>query len=121
MRALLSVWDKTGIDVLAAALHDCGFEIVSTGGTLRALEAAGVPVAPVSAVTAFPEMMDGRVKTLHPAVHGGLLALRDDPAHREAMAAHGMGAAFICPEACGAEAHAANLRSTLPLRHPLRS
>jgi phosphoribosylaminoimidazolecarboxamide formyltransferase/IMP cyclohydrolase len=75
-RALISVSDKTGLPAFARALADRGWEIVSTGGTARALEAGGVPVTGVSAVTGFPEIMDGRVKTLHPAVHGGILARR---------------------------------------------
>ena len=89
MRALLGVHDKTGIDDLARGLHALGWEIVSTGGTRRAVEAAGVPVLPVEAVTGLPEMLDGRVKTLHPAVHAGILARRDLPAHGEALARHG--------------------------------
>ena len=88
MRALLGVHDKTGIDDLARGLHALGWEIVSTGGTRRAVEAAGVPVLPVEAVTGLPEMLDGRVKTLHPAVHAGILARRDLPAHGEALARH---------------------------------
>lgn len=76
-RALISVSDKTGLVAFARDLVARGYEIVSTGGTARALEEAGVPVTPVSAVTGFPEMLDGRVKTLHPAVHGGVLARRD--------------------------------------------
>ena len=87
-RALLSVYDKTGIAELGRGLVDLGYEIVSTGGTLAALEAAGVPVTAVSDVTAFPEILDGRVKTLHPHIHGGLLARRDDPAHMSALEAH---------------------------------
>ncbi len=91
-RALLSVSDKTGLVELGRALAAQGVELVSTGGTAAALREAGLAVRDVAELTGFPEMMDGRVKTLHPAVHGGLLALRDDPAHREAMAAHGIGA-----------------------------
>ena len=87
-RALISVSDKTGLIEHARALHEAGAELISTGGTRAALDAAGVPVRDVSAVTGFPEMMDGRVKTLHPLVHGGILALRDDPAHLEAMKDH---------------------------------
>ncbi|MCJ8140724.1 bifunctional phosphoribosylaminoimidazolecarboxamide formyltransferase/IMP cyclohydrolase [Falsirhodobacter halotolerans] len=89
-RALLSVSDKTGLLDLARALHDRGVELVSTGGTANALRTAGLPVKDVSEITGFPEMMDGRVKTLHPNVHGGLLALRDDDEHLLAMAAHGI-------------------------------
>ena len=91
-RALLSVSDKTGLADLGRALASHGVELVSTGGTARALREAGLEVLDVSELTGFPEMMDGRVKTLHPKVHGGLLAVRDDPAHREAMEAHGIGA-----------------------------
>ncbi|HXV74263.1 MAG TPA: bifunctional phosphoribosylaminoimidazolecarboxamide formyltransferase/IMP cyclohydrolase [Sphingomonadales bacterium] len=91
-RALLSVSDKTGLVELAAALHARGVEILSTGGTAKLLREAKIPVTDVSDFTGFPEMMDGRVKTLHPKVHGGLLAVRDKPAHAEAMKAHGIGA-----------------------------
>ena len=90
-RALLSVSDKTGIENFARMLVQHGFELLSTGGTHRAIAAGGVPVREVSDYTGFPEMMDGRVKTLHPKVHGGILALRDHPKHAEAMAAHGIG------------------------------
>jgi phosphoribosylaminoimidazolecarboxamide formyltransferase/IMP cyclohydrolase len=78
-RALLSVSDKTGIVDLGRGLAARGFELVSTGGTARALTDAGLAVTNVSDITGFPEMMDGRVKTLHPAVHGGILARRDHP------------------------------------------
>lgn len=87
-RALLSVSDKTGIVDLASRLAKAGVELVSTGGTARTLRDAGLPVRDVADLTGFPEMMDGRVKTLHPAVHGGLLAVRDDAAHVAAMDAH---------------------------------
>ncbi len=87
-RALLSVYDKTGIVALGRGLISLGYDLISTGGTLTALEAAGVAVTPVSAVTSFPEILDGRVKTLHPRIHGGLLARRDDPAHMSALSAH---------------------------------
>jgi len=90
-RALLSVSDKTGLEALAGALAARGVELVSTGGTARVLRDAGLTVRDVAEITGFPEMMDGRVKTLHPMVHGGLLALRDDPAHKAAMEAHGIG------------------------------
>ena len=89
-RALLSVSDKTGVVDFARGLADGGFEIVSTGGTARALADAGVAVTQVSAVTGFPEMMDGRVKTLHPAVHAGVLARRDRPGDLRALEAHGI-------------------------------
>jgi phosphoribosylaminoimidazolecarboxamide formyltransferase/IMP cyclohydrolase len=89
-RALISVSDKTGLLDLARALAGYGVELISTGGTSGMLRAAGLAVRDVSDVTGFPEMMDGRVKTLHPNVHGGLLALRDDDEHLVAMAAHGI-------------------------------
>ena len=89
-RALISVSDKTGLLDLARALADYGVELISTGGTSGMLRTAGLAVRDVSEVTGFPEMMDGRVKTLHPNVHGGLLALRDDDEHLVAMAAHGI-------------------------------
>ena len=90
-RALISVSDKTGLTDLGAALAARGVELLSTGGSAAALRDAGLSVRDVAEVTGFPEMMDGRVKTLHPAVHGGLLALRDNPAHVAAMEAHGIG------------------------------
>jgi phosphoribosylaminoimidazolecarboxamide formyltransferase/IMP cyclohydrolase len=89
-RTLLSVSDKTGLVDFARALAGHGIELISTGGTARALAEAGLTVRDVSDLTGFPEMMDGRVKTLHPKVHGGLLAIRDDAAHADAMAAHGI-------------------------------
>jgi phosphoribosylaminoimidazolecarboxamide formyltransferase/IMP cyclohydrolase len=89
-RALISVSDKTGLVDFAGALAARDIELVSTGGTASALRAAGLKVRDVAELTGFPEMMDGRVKTLHPAVHGGLLALRDDDEHLVAMAAHGI-------------------------------
>ncbi|QPB19604.1 bifunctional phosphoribosylaminoimidazolecarboxamide formyltransferase/IMP cyclohydrolase [Rhizobium sp. 007] len=88
--ALLSVSDKAGIVELARALSEKGIRLLSTGGTHKAITAAGLAVTDVSQVTGFPEIMDGRVKTLHPTVHGGLLAIRDDSAHQEAMKAHGI-------------------------------
>jgi phosphoribosylaminoimidazolecarboxamide formyltransferase/IMP cyclohydrolase len=91
-RALLSVSDKTGLVPFAQALSARGVALLSTGGTRATLLAAGLPVAEVSDLTGFPEMMDGRVKTLHPAVHGGLLAVRSNPEHQAAMMAHGIGA-----------------------------
>ncbi len=89
-RALISVSDKTGIADLGLRLVDLGYEIISTGGTLRALEAAGVALTPAEQVTNFPEMLDGRVKTLHPHIHGGILARRDVPAHMDAINEHGI-------------------------------
>ena len=90
-RALLSVSDKRGLVAFAQGLAALGWDLVSTGGTARALADAGVAVTPVEKVTGFPEMMDGRVKTLHPAVHGGLLARRDHPEDLAAAQAHGIG------------------------------
>jgi phosphoribosylaminoimidazolecarboxamide formyltransferase/IMP cyclohydrolase len=89
-RALISVSDKTGLIDFARELAARGVALLSTGGTAQALREAGLAVQDVAEVTGFPEMMDGRVKTLHPKVHGGLLALRDNPAHVAAMAEHGI-------------------------------
>src|SRR5262245_64963653 len=89
-RALISVHDKTGLVDFATALVARGVELLSTGGTAKALRAAGLAVKDVSEETGFPEMLDGRVKTLHPKVHGALLGLRDDATHQEQMAAHGI-------------------------------
>lgn len=89
-RALLSVWDKSGIVEFARALADAGAELVSSGGTASALREAGLDVLDVSAVTGFPEMLDGRVKTLHPAVHAAILADRSKPEHMGTLAAHGI-------------------------------
>ena len=89
-RALVSVHDKTGVLDFARGLAALGVEIVSTGGTARLLRDAGVVVRDVSEVTGFPEMLDGRVKTLHPKIHGGILARRDVPAHLEALERHGI-------------------------------
>ena len=94
-RALLSVSDKTGLVDLARSLVEAGIELVSTGGTARSIAEAGIAVKDVSDITGFPEIMDGRVKTLHPSVHGGLLAIRDDAEHVAAMEAHGIGAIDI--------------------------
>ncbi len=91
-RALLSVSDKTGLVELGQALAARGVDLVSTGGTAKALRDAGLTVRDISDLTGFPEMMDGRVKTLHPKVHGGLLAVRDNPEHAAAMAEHDIGA-----------------------------
>ena len=91
MNALISVSDKTGVAEFAAALVALGFNLLSTGGTAKLLQEAGLPVTEVAEVTQFPEMLDGRVKTLHPKVHGGLLARRDVPAHMQALADHGIG------------------------------
>lgn len=89
-RALISVSNKEGIIPFAKQLAELGVEIISTGGTKRALEEAGVPVISISDVTGFPEILDGRVKTLHPAIHGGILAVRGDERHQTALAEHGI-------------------------------
>jgi phosphoribosylaminoimidazolecarboxamide formyltransferase / IMP cyclohydrolase len=89
-RALLSVSDKTGLVDLAKTLAGRGVALLSTGGTAKALRDAGLAVADVAGVTKFPEMMDGRVKTLHPAIHGGILARRDNPDDRAMMQKHGI-------------------------------
>ena len=91
-RALISVSDKTGVVEFAKTLSAMGIEIVSTGGTMKTLQEAGIPVIYISDVTGFPEMMDGRVKTLNPYIHGGILAVRDNPEHAASMTEHG-----ICP------------------------
>lgn len=96
-RALLSVSDKDGLVSFARALSDLGVELVSTGGTRAAITEAGLPVLDISEITGFPEIMDGRVKTLHPKVHGGLLAVRDDGEHAAAMEEHGIsGIDLVC-------------------------
>ena len=89
-RALISVSDKSGLIERASKLRDAGVELLSTGGTLRALTEAGLEARDVAEVTEFPEMMDGRLKTLHPRVHGGLLGRRDHAEDREAMTEHGI-------------------------------
>ena len=89
-RALISVSDKSRLIDQAQALHARGVKLVSTGGTHKAISAAGIPVKDVSELTKFPEMMDGRVKTLHPMVHGGLLGDRDLASHKDAMHNHGI-------------------------------
>jgi phosphoribosylaminoimidazolecarboxamide formyltransferase / IMP cyclohydrolase len=91
-RALLSVFDKTGIENFAKELARLGVDLVSTGGTAKLIAATGAAVRDISDLTGFPEMMDGRVKTLHPKVHGGILAVRDNPTHKAAMDAHQIGA-----------------------------
>jgi phosphoribosylaminoimidazolecarboxamide formyltransferase / IMP cyclohydrolase len=91
-RALLSVSDKTGLIEFASFLHKSGVELISTGGTANSLRKAGIPATEVSDYTGFPEMLDGRVKTLHPKIHGGLLGLRDNPSHQDQMKNHGIGA-----------------------------
>lgn len=91
MRALLSVSDKSGLVPFATGLAQQGYELVSTGGTAKVLREAGLAVKDVSEITGFPEMLDGRVKTLHPVIHGGLLARRDMAEHMEAIKAHNIG------------------------------
>ncbi|MBI4497641.1 MAG: bifunctional phosphoribosylaminoimidazolecarboxamide formyltransferase/IMP cyclohydrolase [Chloroflexi bacterium] len=91
MRAIVSVSEKTGLEAFARSLADLGWELVSTGGTRRALEQGGVPVRGIEDLTGFPEILDGRVKTLHPAVHAGLLARRDLPDHLAQLERHGLG------------------------------
>src|SRR5205814_10716141 len=89
-QALLAVSDKNGLVPLAKALAARGIKLLSTGGTAKTLADAGVPVIDIGSYTGFPEMLDGRVKTLHPKVHGGILARRDNSEHRAALAAHGI-------------------------------
>ena len=89
-RALLSVSDKKDITKLAAFLHENGVEIISTGGTMKAIKDAGIPVTYVSDVTGFPEIMDGRVKTLNPKIHGAILGVRSNPEHMAQMKQHGI-------------------------------
>jgi phosphoribosylaminoimidazolecarboxamide formyltransferase/IMP cyclohydrolase len=90
-RALLSVFDKTGMADFARGLAEAGVELVSTGGTHKLIADTGLKVREISDLTGFPEMMDGRVKTLHPKVHGGLLSVRDNPEHRASMDEHDIG------------------------------
>ncbi|HJM00191.1 MAG TPA: bifunctional phosphoribosylaminoimidazolecarboxamide formyltransferase/IMP cyclohydrolase PurH, partial [Acidimicrobiales bacterium] len=90
MRALISVYDKTGIIETAKALAELGWDVVSSGGTATALREAGVDVTPVEEVTQSPEMLDGRVKTLHPNIHGGILADRNKPEHLAALTEYGI-------------------------------
>lgn len=87
-RALVSVSDKTGVVDFARKLHEAGIEIISTGGTMKAIQDAGIPVTYVSDVTGFPEILNGRVKTLNPYIHGGILAVRDNPEHVREMKEH---------------------------------
>ena len=89
-RALLSVTDKTGIVQLAQELQRFGVELVSTGGTAKLLQQHGIPVREVAELTGFPEMLDGRVKTIHPLVAGGILAIRSNPSHMQSAATHGI-------------------------------
>src|SRR5437762_8773660 len=89
-RAVLSVTEKTGLAEFARKLSSMGVELISTGGTAKLLRDSGIKVQDISDLTGFPEMLDGRVKTLHPKVHGGILHRREDPAHRAAVAEHGI-------------------------------
>src|ERR1700686_5657632 len=89
-RAILSVTDKTGLAEFARKLSAMGVELISTGGTAKLLRDSGIPVQDISDLTGFPEMLDGRLKTLHPKVYGGILHRREDPAHRAAVAEHGI-------------------------------
>src|SRR5207247_8642274 len=89
-RAILSVTDKTGLVDFARNLARLNVELVSTGGTAKLLRDSGIAVKDISELTGFPEMLDGRVKTLHPKVHGGILHRREDPAHQSAIAEHGI-------------------------------
>src|SRR5881409_1658213 len=89
-RAILSVTDKSGLVDFARKLASMGVELISTGGTAKLLRESGITVKDISQLTGFPEMLDGRVKTLHPKVHGGILHRRGDPAHRSAVAEHGI-------------------------------
>src|SRR5438552_1048271 len=89
-RAILSVTDKTGLVDFAQKLAGMGVELISTGGTAKMLRASGISVKDISELTGFPEMLDGRVKTLHPKVHGGILHRRENPSHRTAVAQHGI-------------------------------
>jgi len=89
-RALISLTDKTGIEAFAKELEELDIEILSTGGTAKKMRDHGIKVVDVAEFTGFPEMLDGRVKTLHPKVHGGILARRDDPAHQQQMTQHGL-------------------------------
>ena len=89
-RALISVSDKSGLDVFARGLHDLGVELLSTGGSAAYLRGIGLPVVEVSDYTGYPECFDGRVKTLHPKVHGGLLYIRGNATHEAAVGKHGI-------------------------------
>jgi phosphoribosylaminoimidazolecarboxamide formyltransferase/IMP cyclohydrolase len=89
-RALISVYDKSGIEKLARFLANSAWEIVSTGGTFRFLQEQRIPVVEIQAVTRFPELLDGRVKTLHPTIHAGILARRDDPLHMDTLKEHAL-------------------------------
>ena len=94
-RAILSVTDKSGLVDFARQLAGLGVELISTGGTARLLRDSAIGVKDISELTGFPEMLDGRVKTLHPKVHGGILHRRENPAHRSALAEHGINISMI--------------------------
>jgi phosphoribosylaminoimidazolecarboxamide formyltransferase/IMP cyclohydrolase len=89
-RALISVWNKEGVEQFARSLWEAGVQIISSGGTARFLSKASIPVIPVEDVTGFPEMLDGRVKTLHPKIHGAILARRANPSDMETVKVHGI-------------------------------
>ena len=89
-RAIISVTDKTGVVEFAKELSAAGVEIISTGGTAEMIKNAGVPVIPISSYTGFPEMLDGRLKTLHPKIHGGILGMRENPTHAKEMETNGI-------------------------------
>ncbi|MBW1763854.1 MAG: IMP cyclohydrolase, partial [Deltaproteobacteria bacterium] len=89
-RAVISVTDKSGVVEFAKSLSELGVQILSTGGTAKAIREGGIPVIDIAEYTGFPEMLDGRVKTLHPKVHGGLLGMRDNPEHVKMMEEHGI-------------------------------
>ncbi len=103
MRALLAVYDKSGIEEFARGLVGLGWELVSTGGTFATVQKAGIPVTKVEDITNFPEMLDGRVKTLHPGVHGGILARRSVPEHMAAIAEHNIGPIDTTPMQMGSQ------------------
>lgn len=114
-RALLSVTDKNGIVPFAHALHQLGVELVSTGGTAKVLREAGIPVRDVSDVTGFPEMLDGRVKTMHPKITGGILAIRENPEHRAALEQHEIPEIdLVCVNLYAFDAAAADPNASLP-------
>ena len=114
-RALISVSDKSDIVTFARSLASMGIEIISTGGTAAALQAGGIATTTVEDVTGFPEMMDGRVKTLHPVIHGALLARRDEPSHMAALSALAVPPVEIICVPISSNARAKGMRSRLSL------
>ncbi len=118
-RALLSVSDKKDITKLAAFLHENGVEIISTGGTMKAIKDAGIPVTYVSDVTGFPEIMDGRVKTLNPKIHGAILGVRSNPEHMAQMKEHGITPIDLVVPAM-VRASAKNFRDVVIITNPER-